>query len=198
MPETGGDGIHRNDAEPLVVWGHEEVADDARDTPDEEGDQKAENHLAQQRRPVEHEKGADAPQGKGRDQTHRDRKTQADEMQAAPHRFGRERVEVAADPGRRPPKHPFDAGAQTDKNGEEQQGLEPPVLTEVCGDAGAAALELARQIGDGTGDSEDVLADPVSMQQRISLRSAPSAIAELWDQRAMSRAAGSAAVSPRH
>jgi hypothetical protein len=80
-------------------------------------------------------------------------------MQAGSDRFRRERIEVATGPLRRFPKQPFDAGAQTDKNSKEQQGLDPPVFTEVCGNTGAASPELVRQIGNRAGEINNVLAD---------------------------------------
>jgi len=63
-------------------------------------------------------------------------------MQALPHRFRRERVEVGAGPLRRLAKQPFDAGTQTDKNRQKQQSLGPAVFTEVCGDEIMTSLEL--------------------------------------------------------
>ena len=41
------------------------MADDHRDTGDEESDEIAEQHLAKERRPIERQEGADAADGEG-------------------------------------------------------------------------------------------------------------------------------------
>src|SRR6516164_2763092 len=80
-------------------------------------------------------------------------------MQALLHRFGGERIEVAAGTLRGLAKQPFDATPQTDKNREEQQSLGPAVFTEVRSDEVVTSLELVWQIGNRAGESNDVLAD---------------------------------------
>src|SRR5215831_16267014 len=150
-PETSGRRIHRNNAEPLVVRRQQEATDDVRNPNDEKSGKQAEQPLAQHRRPIERKEGPDAAERK--------REAQGDEMQALPHRFRRERVEVGAGPLRRLAKQPFDDGAQTDENREEQQSLGPAVFTEVCGDKVVTSLVLGWQIGDRAGESNDMLAD---------------------------------------
>src|ERR1700758_2734914 len=78
LPETGGHRIHPNDAEPVVMRRHQEMADNARDP--------------------HGEKRADTAKSKRHHQTDRKRKTQCDDMQALLHRFRGERIEVAAGP----------------------------------------------------------------------------------------------------
>src|SRR5215472_3676607 len=143
-PETSRRRIHRNDAEPLMVRRQQEATDDVRDPHDEKSGEQAEQPLTQQRRPIESQEGADAAERKRHDQTDRKRETQANEMQAFPHRFRRERVEVGAGPLRRFAKQPFDARSQTDENREKHQGLGPAVFTEICSDEVLTSLVLVR------------------------------------------------------
>src|SRR5215471_19927369 len=79
-PETSGRRIHRNDAEPLVIRRQQEATDDIRDPNDEKSNEQAKQPLAQQRRPIERKKGADAAERKRHYQTDRKRKAQRDEM----------------------------------------------------------------------------------------------------------------------
>jgi hypothetical protein len=66
---------------------------------------------------------------------------------------------VGASPLRRLAKQPFDAGAQTNKNREKEQDLDPAVFTEVCTDEVVTSLVLVRQIRDSAGKRNDVLAN---------------------------------------
>jgi hypothetical protein len=60
------------------------MADDHRDTGDEHGDEIAEEHLAEERRPIEREEWADAAEGEGRDRD----KARARAMVPLPQRLG--------------------------------------------------------------------------------------------------------------
>ena len=65
-PEASRHRVYRNDAESLVMGGQQQMADDDRYSDHEKDNEVAEDHLAQQRRPVECEEGADAAEGKRR------------------------------------------------------------------------------------------------------------------------------------
>ena len=165
----------------------------------------------QQRRPIKGEEGADTAERERHHQTDRKRKTQRDDMQALLHRLRRERIEVGTAPMRRLAKQPFDAGAQTNKSGEEQQGLDPAMFTEARGDEIVTLLELVWQIGKRPGESDDVLADRSktgieSLRNRLLWRGPLRCgfglallfepIADLWNRPVTSSILGSASASP--
>ncbi len=68
-------------------------------------------------------------------------------------------VEVAAHPLRRLSKQPLDAETQTHENSKQQQDLDPPAVSKICRDEADGSPELVRQIGDRSGECDDVLAD---------------------------------------
>ena len=166
--------MHRNDAEPLVARGQQEAADNDRDTQNEKGDQQTEQHLAQERRPIEREEGADAAESKGDDHADRKGKANGDEMYAARDGFQGKGIEVAATPLRRLAEEPLDTRSQTDKDRQQQQDFGPSVFAEVRADAGRAPLELGRHIGNRIGETNNVLTDRAEMgikgvRNRLSL-----------------------------
>ena len=65
-PEPSGHRIRRNDAEALGIGGEQKMADDHCDAGGEESDEITEYHLAQERRPIERQEGANAADGEGR------------------------------------------------------------------------------------------------------------------------------------
>jgi hypothetical protein len=91
-----------------MIGRQEEVADSIRDPPDKKREKQAEQHLAQQWRPIESEEGPDAAKGKGAHQTDRKGKTQSDDPQAIARSLQGEAVKPPTDTLGRPAKQPFD------------------------------------------------------------------------------------------
>ena len=130
-PEASGRGVDRNDTEALVMGGQQQMADNDRDADHKKDDEVAEDHLAQQRRPVEGEEGADAAEGKGRHEPDSKGKACGDDPQPVIDGFERVLVEMPADPLRRLAKQPFDAKAQANEYGKQQQALDPSGVSEL-------------------------------------------------------------------
>jgi len=135
------------------------MANDERDTDHEKDHQIAEDHLAKQRGPVEREEGADAAESKRRHHSNSKGKACGDKPQAIVDGLKRVLVETSADRPRRLSKQPFDAKAQTYKHGKQQQALNPPVRSQVCGDEAVCRLDLIGQIGERGAECDNVLSD---------------------------------------
>ena len=80
-PEPRGHRVRRNNAEALSVGSEKKIADDHRDTGDEEGDEIAEQHLAKERRPIERKEGGKAADGERYDHAEGKGEARSDETQ---------------------------------------------------------------------------------------------------------------------
>jgi hypothetical protein len=121
------------------------MADDHCDTGDEHGDEIAEEHLAEERRPIEREEWADAAEREGRDRDKAKGETRSDEKQAVAHSLHWEADKPLAGLLRRLAKHPLDAVAQRCKEEDEHHHGPPP--RDVCLEEAVGSLELVGQIG---------------------------------------------------
>ena len=133
------------------------MADDHRDTGDEHGDEIAEQHLAQERRPIEREEWAEAAEGKGHDRDEAKGEARSDEKQAVMHGLHWEPVEALACLLRRLAKQPLDAGAQSRKKENEHQ--HGPPTWDVGLDETVGSLELVGQIGECAPQRNKMFAD---------------------------------------
>ena len=150
-----------------MIGCQQKMADDDRDADREKDDEIAEQHLAKERRPIEREESADAADGKCRHQADGKGETDSNHTQAVVDGRQREHVEAVADPRRRLAEQPFEAKAEGDENGEQQQNLEPPTLTKFRGHEPGRTLELAGQIGEHDRQRNDMLADRTDMRGEI-------------------------------
>src|SRR5207249_9634482 len=104
-------------------------------------------YLAQERRPLEREKGADAADGEGQQHTDGKDEARGDDAQAMAYGLQREAVEPRAEPLRRPAKQPLDAKTQSDKHDEQQQRPGTSCTSQLRANQAGAPLELTRYIG---------------------------------------------------
>src|SRR5215472_18129455 len=133
------------------------MADDNRDPGGEESDEIAEYHLAEERRPIERQEGANAAKGKGRDDAESKSEAGCHEAQAPVGRLHRKSVKALTYLLRRFAKQPLDAIPKTSKKQYEQH--DGPATWDLCLETADAALELIWQVGKRGGQRGDMLAD---------------------------------------
>jgi hypothetical protein len=146
-PEPRGHTIGRNDAKALIIGCEQKLADDHRDSGDEDSDEIAEEHLAQERRPIEREERTDAAESEGHDRDKAKSETRSDEKQAVAHSLHWKTDEALSCLLRRLAKQPFDAKAKSRK--EENEHHHGPPTRDVCLEDAVGSLELVGQIGEG-------------------------------------------------
>ncbi|HKN11486.1 MAG TPA: hypothetical protein VJ376_18695 [Pseudomonadota bacterium] len=122
------------------------MADDHCDSGEKHSDKIAEEHLAQERRPIEREEWADAAQGEGHDRDDAKGETRGDKKQAVAHSLHWQTDEALSCLLRRLAKQPLDAKAQRRKNEDEHR--HGPLTWDVCPDEAVGSLEIVRQIGE--------------------------------------------------
>ena len=110
------------------------MTDDDRDADRKKDEEIAEQHLANERRPVQRQESADAADRESHHQTGGKGEPDGNHAQAIVHGLQRQPVEAAADPRRCPTKQPFNTKAECHENNQEQQHLDPPALAEFRGD----------------------------------------------------------------
>src|SRR5207302_9471464 len=84
--------------------------------------------------------------------------TRGDDAQAMAYGCQGEAVEPRADPPCRPAKQPFDAKAQSDEHGEEQQGPATSTISQFRGNQAGASPKLVRYLGECGGERHDMRA----------------------------------------
>src|SRR5215472_1552575 len=141
------------------------MADDNRDPGGEESDEIAEYHLAEERRPIERQEGANAAKGKGRDDAESKSEAGCHEAQAPVGRLHRKSLKALTYLLRRFAKQPLDAIPQTSKKQYEQH--DGPATWDLCLDTAYAALELVWQVGKRGGQRGDMLADRTETRDEV-------------------------------
>ena len=105
----------------------------------------AEHNLAQQRRPIEGEKRADAADRESHDQARGERQPTGDQMHPVAHGLDRVLVEMSAQPLRCGAEQPFQAKAESGEEGEKQCYPRDPMVHHIGPEHAEGVGELGRQ-----------------------------------------------------
>ena len=125
VPEAGGGPVHGQDAESVDILEtrrarrQEEAAHHQDEAEVQEGDEILQQDLAQQRRPVEDQEGADAAEAEGRHQQHAIDEAGNEGDQPLAHRLHGKIQAPAPEPPGRPEEEPGDPQAQADEDGQQ-------------------------------------------------------------------------------
>ena len=125
VPEAGGGPVHGQDAEPVDIrmtgraGGQQEAAHHQGQAELQEGHEILQQDLAQQRRPVEDQEGADAAEAEGRHQQHAIDEAGDERDQPLGHGLHGKIQAAPPEPPGRPEEEPGDPQAQTDEDGQQ-------------------------------------------------------------------------------
>jgi hypothetical protein len=163
--------------------GPQQVAGGDRRPDDDKDGQKAQQHLASGRIPIEAEERAEAAEGESCNRAKIKGETRSDDTKTILDGLHRERIEAAASPPRHLPEQPLCAKAEQPEDGEVdervrlgrvapsrdhvrvpkdaevEENLAPPGVGIDRGDAGGGSPELLGQNRDGAGECQDLIVD---------------------------------------
>ena len=162
-PEAGGGGGQRDDPEAVcilrsaAVRRQEKPAQDQNQAQNHGRDQIREDDLPQERRPVEGQEGADAPEPEDRHFAEAEGETQADGAHPLGHGFHGHGSDPLLRVGGDLPEEPFGSGAQGNEPEDKDQHAHEAAALQLGEQAIRGAAELARQARRGGREGGEVV-----------------------------------------